>query len=393
MDDKESFMKEINVYGTGENAVKFVLLNQDIKIASFIEGKTQKKVFMEKLFLSTVPVVPLENAENVLRKRYTIIASSENAYWEIKEILEKQYGLIEFENFEYWETFRREMVLIYGNCHTVSVKQILKLSKPFNDKYGFYPLKPVQEIKASGGVKLNAAIFNRCRIFIHQDIRKENIYGLEYASETLINKLPLDCRVIAMPNLYRMPRFMFPQMVSYENSVEWEAYNYFPFRDIYIDENHDKMGVSDIKEMMMDDGLIDKSDILMKQDLFFEKVEMRELEWDIKISAFLRKNMKNSQLFYDPNHPAKIVIQFIAYRILDLLKISSIEIDASSILPLDGFELPIYKAVSKALNLNYCTSVLRRFSSAKLGKSQMDLNEYIRQYIAWYFPVINKETY
>lgn len=153
INDKESFMKEINVYGTGENAVKFVLLNQDIKIVSFIEGKTQKKVFMEKLFLSTVPVVPLENAENVLRKRYTIIASSENAYWEIKEILEKQYGLIEFENFEYWETFRREMVLIYGNCHTVSVKQILKLSKTFNNKYGFYPLKPVQEIKASGGGK------------------------------------------------------------------------------------------------------------------------------------------------------------------------------------------------------------------------------------------------
>lgn len=36
-------MLEINVYGTGINAVNFVLLNRDVKISAFIEGKRQDK--------------------------------------------------------------------------------------------------------------------------------------------------------------------------------------------------------------------------------------------------------------------------------------------------------------------------------------------------------------
>lgn len=98
----------IVIYGTGATALKFVLTNKNIEICSFVEGKNKKKkVFMKDLF-PFVPVLLFEEAEVILKKHYTVVASSEDIYWEIKNRLEKEYGLIEFENFEYWETYQKK---------------------------------------------------------------------------------------------------------------------------------------------------------------------------------------------------------------------------------------------------------------------------------------------
>ena len=62
-------MREINVYGTGVHAVRFVLLNRDVKNMAFIEGKKKEyeKTFMADIFRTMVSVVPFEDAEGVLK--------------------------------------------------------------------------------------------------------------------------------------------------------------------------------------------------------------------------------------------------------------------------------------------------------------------------------------
>lgn len=380
----------INVYGTGINAVNFVLSNRDIKIAAFIEGRDcSKKEFMKNAFTASIPVVWREAAETVLRKNYTVVASSINAYWIIKERLEKEYGLIEFEDFEYYTTFRKKIAVIYGNCHTVPIRQILELSKEFNDTYGFYPLKTICEMKECGGIGLESRVYERCELFIHQCIREGNLYGMQYASKNLLRKLPARSKVIGIPNLYRLPRFLFPQ-VDYDkdaSGVRWESYNYFPFRDKYIDANYKKMSVSQICEMIRDDLLIKKEDILIEQDKFWTKVETREEEWDIKIVGYLKDNMREKRLFYDPNHPCNDILKYIALKILSILRMDAGVLETDGILKLDTLEIPIYEAVCSALKLQYRTNYIRKNNRLNLNTSQMDLEEYVRQYVAWNYPL------
>ena len=380
--------KEINIYGTGINAMKFVLTNRNIKVASIIEGKKNVTNFMNEI-VGEIPVIRFEDAGCMLRKHYTVVASSENIYWEIKNKLEMEYQLIEFEDFEYWETFCKKVVIIYGNCHTSAIKAALKTSSIFNHIYGFYPLKPIQEIKLKGSEAFKTNVFENCNLFIHQCIRKENIYGEKYASDNFVRLLYKDCRVIGIPNLYRLPKFMFPQIPDNNNYIEWESYNFFPFKDKYIDKNHSNMDIEKLEDMINDDKLIDLTSIIENQEFFFEKVRMRENEWDIKILDFLRNKISNQLLFYDPNHPTNAVIEYIANGILELLDIKEYIFNTNHLLPLDDFQIPIYESVNKALKLNYKINYLRNFSGKKLCNNRMNMKEYIKQYIMWNYPQIN----
>ena len=310
-------MEKVNVYGTGVNAVNFVLSNKDIEIAAFIEGiKKDKKNFMPGIFDREVPVILLEDAKEVLLNHYTVIATSVNSYWEIKRQLEKEYSLVEYENFEYFETYRKKIAIIYGNCHAASVKAALYHSKKFNSIYGFYPLKPIQEIKADGGS--DTRVFEKCDLFIHQCIREKNAYGVSYASDSYLRKLPLKCKVIGVPNLYGIPKFMFPQ-TSVEEPIIWENNNYFPVRDWYIDTNYSKMSLKGLCDMLSDEKLICAADIRADYERFYEKVVMREKEWDVKIVDFLKKQMPERKLFYDLTHPTREVIVYIAQSVLRIL--------------------------------------------------------------------------
>ena len=345
---------------------------------------------MMSAFPYDIPVVMFGDAEKLLKKNYTVVASSENTYWEIKDRLEKVYGLIEFENFEYFETYRKKIAIIYGNCHTYPIKQALIKSPKFNSTYGFYPLKQIQEISISneGASLFELNVFERCKLFIHQCIWHKNIYGSEYASENLIKELPVDCQVIGIPNVYRMPRFLYPQMESYDGKILWEGLNYFPFRDRFIDEYHNKLSIREIKEMILDENLICKEDILNKRDEFFDKLIFREKEWDIKVSQFIREKLQDVQMFYEPNHPTNELIKYIVKNIFSILNISSHNVDLYSLYKMDTFEIPIYASVKKALGLNYTTVFLREFNGLKLNSEHMNLEEYIQQYIAWNFQIV-----
>lgn len=176
----------INVYGTGNNALHFILMNKNkfsIKyvIANDAEERTE--------FLG-IPVIKLGLAREIMKNTYTVIASSETAYWEIKDKIEAMYDLVEFENFEYFQTYKKELCIIYGNCHTGPIKIALNKNKEFSSVYGFYPFPEIQYMKANkeGIKKYMTFALPKCRLFLHQGIQRENIYGEEYSSENLMVK-------------------------------------------------------------------------------------------------------------------------------------------------------------------------------------------------------------
>lgn len=373
---------KINVYGIGINAVKFVLEHKDVEINAFIEGRSKKDVFMKELFFEPKPILKLEEAETCMRQYYTVVASSPETYIEIRNNLEKKCGLTEFDDFCYCSIFRKKIAVVYGNCHTLPIKDGLQLSTDFSSKYGFYPLPAICNMKKRGEDELNWNVYERCDLFIHQCIRENNIYGSEFASSAIIKKLKSSCKVIGIPNVYRMPRFLYPQMKSYEEQILWENYNFFPFRDYYLDKFYGQMSVKELTEIVNDDSLIPVSFIMEERDRFFEKIEIREKQWDISVSNFIYKNLREEQLFYDPNHPCTSFFAYVCREILWQLNCKEVN-DFASIRKLDHYELPIYASVKKALGIKYNITVLRRENMHYLNNAQMDLEEYIRQYLEW----------
>lgn len=369
--------KEIIIWGTEVAAIKFMLTHKDVSIKYFIEGKKEIKYFMGNKCLKP------QEVDAVPGRDYIVVATSDKVYWEIKNYLEKQ-GLVEFDDFIYYELFQKKIAIIYGNCHTVPIKQGLKLSKLFNLEYGFYPLHQIQEINNNSLNDLSSNVFERCDLFIHQSIRLENTYGKKYASKELINRLKSNCIEIAIPNLYGLPKFLYPQFDNNLATKKIEGKNYFPFRDKYIEYMWGNgCKEQEIYNYILKGDIIQKNEIASAADAFYEKVKKRETEWNIKIAEWIINKYKETPLFFDPNHPTKVVIEYIINNILCLLNYDEI-INYDNICVLDGYEIPLYGDVCNKLELKYTTqNIMRKYTRMTICNNQMDLFEYIKEYILW----------
>lgn len=367
-------MSKINVYGTGICALKWVIDNSNLRINSFLETKKSKDTFLG------VDVIVAKDNENVLKKFYTVVATSVDSYWEIKSYLETEFGLVEFEDFEYMTTYNKKIAIIYGNCHARSVKSFLTQIPEFNKLYGCYPLNPICEIDKE--INFSTKAFEKCSLFIHQSIRCNNAYGPEFASENLLKRLSSECKIISIPNLYQLPMFLFPQVDMHESETVHENLVLFSKKDKFIDAVCKEKSIEDIEKMINDEFLISHEEIRIAYMDFIDKVRTREKEWDVKIADFLVENMTKMQLFYDPGHPTPVVIRYVVGKILEKLNLI---FDVSKIHGevMAWGEIPVYKSVVKALNLEWEQEYLRFYDGSKLNNNAMDLNEYIRQYIHW----------
>lgn len=352
--------REINVYGIGITAMKFVLSNNDLSIKNFIEGRHVKQKFMGL----DIPIVDYNEAENILKKYYTIVACQEHIYHEIKDKLEL-YGLREFVDFEYYECFKKKVAIVYGNCHGGVVKSYLRMSKEFSAEYGLYPVKPIQECAGYKKehpdwdviVEYKAAL-EACSLFIHQGVKKENYFGEEYSSDNFIKHLKPECRKIIFPNLYRMPMFMFPQMPSYTDNVRWEGIDWF-YKDIFIDANYKDMTLKQLVLMIEKENLIPVKDTVEGKEIFEEKVREKKKHWDIKILNHIKSGYGKAKLFYDSGHPTGYIMKYIANNLLRMLGFSSVDylLQENTAAELDIYEIPLYRSVRKALSLPGGTSI------------------------------------
>lgn len=371
--------KRIVVYGTGNKSIQFILDNGIENIMFFIEEKKQLKNFYGK------PVKRLKDI--MLKKEFIVIAVSTPVYFGIKETLE-ELGLYEFEDFIFYKLYNKKIAMIYGNCHTIPIKEGLSLTKEFYKEYGFYPLKQIQEMKRTNALEDSFKVLEKCDLFIHQSIRKENLYGEEYASENLLSKLKNSCKIIAIPNLYGLGNCFFPQTYKREGWSTSSGNTLFPYRDRFIDKYYKEgYSVEKIVKILKDDNLIDTAEIIHNLNLFFDKVRMREREWNIKIFDFLVSNYQKQQIFYDPYHPTNVVIKYIIIQILYLLYPGYIwESDIYDyISKLDEYEIPIYSSISNILSLQYKKTYLRENSKARISDTAMDLEEYVREYLMFNF--------
>lgn len=307
------------------------------------------------------------------KNSFIIVASM--FYLEIRKQL-MQMGYREFVDFIPWQIFRKKMAIAYGNCNMDAVRMYLERHKKFAMEYGFYPFPAICDL---WNLELEYGdILQHCNLFLHQSVRKENVYGEAYSSENMLMLLPKECDVISCPNLYGMPKYLFPQI---DMGVKWpmgQLNPFFPDRNI-IGWIKDGKSLEWIKACIFEGcGLYKKSEITDIWEKFFHRLNIRERMWDIKVSDYILKHQKEKRIFCDINHITSEAAHEIGDR---LLKYMGYEEQNISELPiLDALETIIYGDVRNALGLTFEMNVVRKWNSANnLHTYEMDIGEYISQ--------------
>lgn len=285
----------------------------------------------------------------------------------------------------------KKNVIFYGNCHMEVVQEILSKYTPFTERFEICPIKPIYQVKDAS--YFESPVFKACDVFIHQDIQEKNRYGPEFASENIIKKLKPGCSVLAVPNVYHLPKCFFPQY-SEKNELRTRRGNTVFFRDSVIDECFLKhMSVQEIEREYRTVSLIDEEEQSDQFCTFIEKVRNREKTWDIPVSDFILNNYKTYRLFNDPNHPTVYFLKYIAAEIANkLLKdVDKEAIEKIHCSLLDPYEMPIMACTKNNMFLVFQQDTVRR-TGQKIRHRDMDLKEYILQYLSmeWSNPDMDK---
>jgi len=355
--------QSVIIFGAGNTGEKFAYkyFNQ-IKICCFWDNQKTGE------FLGYPVYRPERNSQKII-----IVAS--NAYFEIRAQL-IDMGYEEFHDFIPFQIFRKKMAVAYGNCHMDVIRRYLQHNKEFASEYGFYPFPQIQRMN-----RLQFEydkILQNCDLFFHQSIRKNNRYGAAYSSENMLQYVKETCNIISVPNLYGLPKYLFPQLdMQYDGPVG----NIPPF---FVDNNIKawlKMGKSkkEIMSYILFGGVYSKREIIIMWEDFQRKLGKREKEWDIKISDYIFSNYQKEKLFNDTNHITSKMAKEIAVRILKYMGYQTpVFLESPS---MDALEVFVYHDVKEALGLAFEEKFIRKYSqdASLLSGYEMDLEEYIEQ--------------
>lgn len=355
--------KKIIVFGAGMTGEKFLWINGgEITIDGFFDNvqtgdllgyRIEKPRYEENVFI----IVALEK------------------YFEVRKQLITM-GYVEFKDFIPYQIFRKKMAIAYGNCHADYIKRYLQYSKAFSNEYGFYPFPMIQDLTWDFEYE---EIISHADLFLHQAIRTDNCYGERHASVYMLEYVTDNCKVIAIPNLYGLPKCFFPQL---DLTLQRQLRNR-TLQGFFVDHNvkdwlKEGKSVKEISEMIAEGGIYSEAVILDMWKEFVKKLLMREQEWDIKISDYILGNYKKEKLFYDINHISSILGKEIAIRVLKVLELNPIIVTAPN--GMNALETYIYPDVKKALGLEFEEKILREFTSdVACSACEMDYEEYIKQ--------------
>lgn len=374
-------MREVIVWGTGIHSEKCMQkYGERIKIIAFIDNYKKQEKFHE------IDVYTWKEIKQRLKGYYILIASSEEAFWEIKELLDKD-GLGEFEEYCYYQIYEKKIAIIYGNCHIIPIKEYLQKTKSFNKLYGFYPIRLIQEIATAQGEDFKSKVFKECDLLIIQDIQLNNKYGKEYSEFYMKKRVKKNCEIITMPNLYGLPKGMFPQLIRNKNTFAVCDDIMVGFRDCYIEELIAKnKSNEDIYNYIKGANIYeDRSDGYDFWGEGLNKFEKRERNCSFKATEFIADNIEHIQLFYDVNHPTNYVGEYYAKQILKILYLAENEKPVYIHYKLDAYEMPVYGAVMKHFGMKWNNKYeMRKYTQNSHLKKALSLSNYINEYRIYY---------
>lgn len=375
------YENDIIIFGAGLNGVKFAYQNES-RVMHFVDNKS--KLSKIKNWDICRPV--RENLNGPI-----VVAATTQGYVQIAMQL-IELGLVEFEDFIFYKWLNKKIAIFHGNCQMEVIKNVLLESRSFNEVFSVYQIPMIHVNKAKF---INEFALKACDLFVHHEISVNNKHSYYLSDEYILQNLNQDADRITVPNLNGLGRAFFPSLFRPNinnrpigNSDGANQYGLFPAADEVILKGIGAgWSVEEIIEHIKSDNVFDKGAII---DNFNEQITYykgREKAWDIKIIDYILEHYKKEKMFYDLAHPTGIVMNKIISGILDRLGLESADMlcddELSTKYNMQDFETVIYPAVKRALELEYDTEYVRTKSTGKKLKEEMDIEEYVKEYVWW----------
>ncbi len=261
----------------------------------------------------------------------------------------------------------RQLVILYGNCQTHAMTNLLSNNQEFRQKYVVceMPKLWLEEDKEKFTLLAESGLLSHVDYFFTQQVRSENRFGYMASTEYMISLLSDRCKVITITNLCFMGYF--PQYLPmFHSDTEMMRVDFLEGKVLntgrFIDHEILKLivqGYSD-EEIINRISLPDyfkaeevKAEIEKEWEQFALREEKENV--DIKMSEWLQAHYYKKLLFVTQNHPTKEALLEFARRILSVLEIKDLQINCDegeilSPMPKD-LRLIVYPSVTKALGL------------------------------------------
>lgn len=369
---KEKLKKGCAVRGTGMHGAKctYLLRNTGITVQYYLSQNKRADTFRGKKVYS-------ENVDDL----YILVATSLEVYLQVADEL-RRCGKREFEDFAYYEWLFKDVALLHGNCHMGIIKNFLLSSDKFRSHYAIYPYPLL--VSDTKEFRTEPEIFRHIDIWIHQDIRRNNLFGYEVSDDFIRSNLRPETLEIIIPHMYGIGRMLFPQTTELDGNEPLndgaDTDGMFLYGDKVIEKCIGRgMDINEIIEFCKSDNALTEEEIKDNFHAQMNKLKNREKQWDIKIADFIEDNYRKEKLFYDDGHPTNFVMRRIASEILRRLGIEASEIHCG--MNMDAHEKCVYPVVRKVLGLKWKDKEVR-VTGRKLAE-HMDFEEFIREYCWW----------
>jgi len=199
-------------------------------------------------------------------------------------------------------------IIFYTNCQSMGIIPNLQLN-----------MKNIEICRITNysyiNNKMNLPIqlLNDCDIFIYQPIDKRHgIYSTEKEQEqNILSYLKPNCLKISFPYIYNSGIWgITKDAIDKDDGTECGNRNAI--------HNLKCNSLEEVIEMYHKNNIDFNYELRFESSL--EKLQEKEQKCDIKVSEFIKNNIKNHKLFFTQNHPTPYLFAFISNNILNKIK-------------------------------------------------------------------------
>jgi hypothetical protein len=257
----------------------------------------------------------------------------------------------------------------------MALEHVLKASDGFSKRFKVRTFPPVHEITREKVVKLHASL-GQCDLVIAQRV-SESYRGLGVGTKTLASMAP-KATLVRWPDAYWGGYF--PDLFYLRDAAGQSVVN-GPF------DYHDRgilhafvsgWGVDETIQRLRDPDQPLTAEEWVRDAR--ENLQIREHECDIAISPFVESAFDSALLFFTMNHPANIVLKYMAEQVLELIGLPN-ELPARKRLPerLCATFYPIHANHHRALGLQFVTP-----DTYKIRGASYDPRRAVKAFFSYY---------
>lgn len=253
----------------------------------------------------------------------------------------------------------RQTALIYGNCQTEIIANMLEYNTEFHNRYVLLRVPQIHLYRDEEQIQqifYQNAIMQKIDLFIYQNVKESNRFSAWLGVNNIMKQMSNNCKRLCIHNIYFDGYFI---QYDADDNRYFNNMNHkdFPYTDgIVHGLIKDKKNIDEILKLINDTELMPRNEILAKCQESIDNLRQRENNVDIPIVDYIEEHYRKEQLFYTYNHPKSKVIYEYAKRILETLGINRIDEFTEEELNFEFGTLrvnnfPIFPCVIEALGL------------------------------------------